>query len=255
MSEEFDWSPLGEAFWTEAAKTTGASDRQVKFACARHRGMTATGAARAAGYGGEAASIRQSGARTAKSDTIMNLLALAAAEAGGGDEGIVGTGEAKRILSRLARGSDPSVRIKALDSLHKLETIERDRRHGPDDDGLSVWRFARDLIAESNGHGGRAAAYFLADLMGPPRNWPLLHDLHTAVTREDPAAWEGLAAIGNDGCRSDLRRFLADLSWQRDARRMLWREIGKAPLGPIAMNGVDTIEPPVEQEVAHAAGA
>ena len=46
----------------------------------------------------------------------MNLLALASAEAGGGDDGTVSPGEAIRILSRLARGSDPNVRIKALDS-------------------------------------------------------------------------------------------------------------------------------------------
>ena len=35
----------------------------------------------------------------------MNLLALASAEAGGGDDGTVSPGEAIRILSRLARGS------------------------------------------------------------------------------------------------------------------------------------------------------
>lgn len=135
MSEEFDWSPLNEAFWTEAGNTTGATPLQVRFACCRHRGMTAAGAARAAGYSGDDDSIRQAGSRAAKSTAVMNLLALATAESGGGDDGVVGTGEARRILSRLARGSDPNVRIKALDSLQKIE--ERQRAERLKDDGPS----------------------------------------------------------------------------------------------------------------------
>jgi len=34
--------------------------------------------------------------------------------------------EAKQILSRLARGSDPNVRIKAIESLAKIERDERE---------------------------------------------------------------------------------------------------------------------------------
>jgi hypothetical protein len=135
MSEEFDWSPLNEAFWVEAGKTTGATPLQVRFACCRHRGMTAAGAARAAGYSGDDDSIRQAGSRAAKSTAVLNLLALATAESGGGDDGVVGTGEARRILSRLARGSDPNVRIKALDSLQKIE--DRQRAERLQDDGPS----------------------------------------------------------------------------------------------------------------------
>jgi hypothetical protein len=139
MSEqetEFCWDPLGEAFWTEAGATTGATPLQVRFACCRHRGMTAAGSARAAGYSGDDDSIRQAGSRAAKSTAVMNLLALATAESGGGDDGVVGTGEARRILSRLARGSDPNVRIKALDSLQKIEDrqrADRSKDEGPSD--------------------------------------------------------------------------------------------------------------------------
>jgi hypothetical protein len=132
MSEEFDWSPLGEAFWNEAGATCGATPLQVRFACCRHRGMTAAGAARAAGYSGDDDSIRQAGSRAAKSTAVMNLLALATAESGGGDDGVVGTGEARRILSRLARGSDPNVRIKALESLQKIEERQRAERSAGD---------------------------------------------------------------------------------------------------------------------------
>ena len=130
-----DCSPLGETFWSEAGATCGATSLQVRFACCRHRGMTAAGAARAAGYSGDDDSIRQAGSRAAKSTAVMNLLALATAESGGGDDGVVGPGEARRILSRLARGSDPNVRIKALDSLQKIE--ERQRAERLKDDGPS----------------------------------------------------------------------------------------------------------------------
>jgi hypothetical protein len=125
QKSEFDWLPLGEGFWTEAAATCGATALQARFACCRHRGMTATGAAKLAGYTADGDGIRQAGSRAAKSTAVMNLLAMAVAEAGGGDDGVVDSAEAKRILSRLARGSDPNVRIKALESLNKLEQNER----------------------------------------------------------------------------------------------------------------------------------
>jgi hypothetical protein len=126
QTTEFDWSPLGSGFWEEAKKTTGASDMQVRFAACRHRGMTAVGSAKAAGYSGDAASIRQAGSRAAKTTAVMNLLALAQAEQAGGDDGTVKGPEARRILSRLARGSDPSVRIRAVELLAKLDREDRE---------------------------------------------------------------------------------------------------------------------------------
>jgi hypothetical protein len=126
QTTEFDWSPLGSGFWEEAKKTTGASDLQTRFACCRHRLMTAVGAAKAAGYTGDADSIRQAGSRAAKSTAVMNLLALAQAKQAGGDDGTVSPAEARRILSRLARGSDPSVRIRAVELLAKLEREDRE---------------------------------------------------------------------------------------------------------------------------------
>jgi hypothetical protein len=125
---EFDWSPLGSAFWEEAKKTTGASDLQVRFAACRHRGMTAVGSAKAAGYSGDADSIRQAGSRAAKSTAVMAMVQLAQIEQAGGDDGTVSPQEARRILSRLARGSDPSVRIRAVELLAKLEREERESR-------------------------------------------------------------------------------------------------------------------------------
>src|SRR5262249_46420476 len=131
----FDWAPLGEGFWTEAAATVGATPLQAKFACCRHRGMTAAGSARASGYSGDKVSIRQAGSRAAKSTAVMNMLSLARAQTGGGPDGVVSAAEAKRILSRLARGSDPNVRIKALESLARMD---RDEKEASADKPLSL---------------------------------------------------------------------------------------------------------------------
>jgi DNA-directed RNA polymerase subunit F len=51
---------------------------------------------------------------------------MAKAETGQGPDGNVTMDEAKQILSRLARGSDPNVRIKAIESLAKIEKDERE---------------------------------------------------------------------------------------------------------------------------------
>src|SRR5262249_43772468 len=126
IETDFDWSPLGEAFWKEAAGTVGATPLQAKFACCRQRGMTATGAARASGYSGDKVSIRQAGSRAAKSTAVMNMLSLARAQTGEGPDGVVTGPEAKQTLGRLARGSDPDVRNKALGSLGGIGRDERE---------------------------------------------------------------------------------------------------------------------------------
>lgn len=123
---EFDWFPLGETWWREAAKQVGASERQLKFAAARYRGASQTQAAREAGYDlGDPGGTRQAGYRVARGRVVENLLALATAEKEGGTTGTVDRNEARRILTRLARGSDPSIRIRALESLAKLDEQDR----------------------------------------------------------------------------------------------------------------------------------
>lgn len=153
-TEDFDWTPLGSGFWLEAQKTCGASDAQMKFACARHRGMTATGAARAAGYAGDDNTLRQAGHRAAKSNAVMNMMALAQAVVHGGDDGTVGTAEARRILSRLARGSDPAVKIRALECLSRMDREEWDRNaaitptHDPLGDLRELAKISPQLAAQ-----------------------------------------------------------------------------------------------------------
>jgi hypothetical protein len=126
MTEEIDWEPLGEDWWREAGANCHASEQQIIFALHRHKGMTATGAAKAAQYAGNNDTIRQSGHRASHSTAVVALLSMAKAETGQGPDGNVTLVEAKQILSRLARGSDPNVRIKAIESLAKIERDERE---------------------------------------------------------------------------------------------------------------------------------
>ncbi len=61
----------------------------------------------------------------------MELLAYAHAETGtGADNGVIKDGEAKRILSRIARTGDNNSRIKALDSFAKINEAERKQSAG-----------------------------------------------------------------------------------------------------------------------------
>jgi hypothetical protein len=124
---EIEWGELGEAWWMEAGAACHATHQQIIFALHRHQGMTATGAARAAKYAGDGTdTIRQAGHRAAHSSAVMGLLSMAKAETGKGPDGNVTMDEAKQILSRLARGSDPNVRIKSIETLAKIEREERE---------------------------------------------------------------------------------------------------------------------------------
>ena len=125
-TSDFDWSPFGESWWLESQETVGASDLQVRFAACRYRGMNAAAAARAAGYTGDALATRQAGSRAAQSTAVQHLMALAKAEARGDDDGHVGLDEARSILSRLARGADPLTKIRAIESLGKLDREQRE---------------------------------------------------------------------------------------------------------------------------------
>src|SRR5262249_2945532 len=126
MTEEIDWGELGESWWREAGANCHATEQQIIFSLHRHKGMTQTGAAKAAGYAGDSDVIRQAGHRAAHSTAVCGLLSMAAAESGKGPDGNVDLAEAKRILSRLARGSDPNVRIKSIETLCKIEREERE---------------------------------------------------------------------------------------------------------------------------------
>lgn len=129
MEQDFDWGELGRDWWLATAHSIGATERHAKFSAAKHRGASNAEAARSAGFGtGSESSVRSEGYRLARANKINQLLALAAAEAGGGYDGTLTRTESKQILTNLARGSDPSIRIKAVEAIAKFEQAERDEQ-------------------------------------------------------------------------------------------------------------------------------
>jgi hypothetical protein len=146
--DEIDyWAPLGESWWREAGAACHATEQQIIFALHRHRGMTMTGCAKAAKYSGDDATLRQAGHRAAHSTAVMGLLSMAKAETGQGPDGNVTLVEAKQILSRLARGSDPNVRIKSIETLCKIEREERELNMREAENGTDL-RSQYDEIAK-----------------------------------------------------------------------------------------------------------
>jgi hypothetical protein len=145
--DDFDWGELPRDWWIETAAQCGATEKHAMFAAAKHRGASNTAAARGAGFGaGGAASMRSEGYRLARSNKIMSLLALAAAKAGGGYDGTLTLTESRQILTGLARGSEPALRIKAIESLNKIERDERAGREGPAEDHGETIRWFRGLF-------------------------------------------------------------------------------------------------------------
>jgi hypothetical protein len=57
-STDLDWGDLGYEWWQEAGANCHATQQQIVFALHRHKGMTATGSAKAAGYAGDGPTIR-----------------------------------------------------------------------------------------------------------------------------------------------------------------------------------------------------
>jgi len=174
MDEEqtdFNWSPLGERWWRDAAEacTHKLSEMQLRFAVGRHDGLTATDSARRAGYTGEGERMRQAGSRADRSAAVQELLAYAYAETGVGSDGVVKTGEAKRILSRIARKGDNNARIKALESLAKIEQAERDANPAAE---LTAAETVREILKRKRGF-DIAALMFLSEIeeSGPRLNW------------------------------------------------------------------------------------
>jgi hypothetical protein len=127
---------LGETWWRENGKVVGATEQQIIFSASYHAGATATAAAKAAKYSGNADTLRQAGHRAHHSTAVQSLLNLAYAATGTGPSGNVDLNEAKSILSRLARQSDPSTRIRSLELLVRINEREqeREREHGADTD-------------------------------------------------------------------------------------------------------------------------
>src|SRR5262245_4113153 len=126
-TDNFDFGSLGRDWWENIGKELGATPKQVRFACAKHRGCSNTESARRSGYTDDPSNpgfLRTTAYRVARSNVVSRLLAFASGEADGPD-GNVDRKEGRRILSALARGSDPSVRIRAIEQLAKFDEADR----------------------------------------------------------------------------------------------------------------------------------
>lgn len=132
-AEFFDWGDLGEDFWREASTRVRKpglkrpTEEQIKFACALHRGLSKSAAAEAAGYVGSHDEMRNRGHAAAKSTGVIALLEEAAIEAPA-DEGVITRDGRKRILSKIVRSGCHSDRIRANDSMEKIEQVEQAER-------------------------------------------------------------------------------------------------------------------------------
>jgi hypothetical protein len=194
---DFDWSPLGRDFWIAVGLQYGASAKQAKFAAAKFRGCSNTESARLAGYSDAGESgLRTAGHRQQKSNIVQLLLRTAADANGGGDDGTVTRDEARRILSGLARGSDPRVRISAIEQIGKMNTADRAERKNsdlqePDD-------IAAEILSASGNYGPVIVgdAYFSEH--GTIWGCPFLKELAPILVRDFPKSWQCYRATIKD---------------------------------------------------------
>jgi hypothetical protein len=209
MSEEqaaFDWSPLGEPWWRDAVAGCKhkPSEMQLRFAVGRRDGLTATDAARRAGYTGAGERLRQAGSRADKSTAVKELLAFAYLETGIGPDGTVKAAESKRIVSRIARTGNNSERLKACEFLDKAE--QRERELDP-----TAGRTERDAIKDllEHRHGvGFAALTYLGAIENHGRRvnlagLPLFRECAPSIAAEYPQLWEAIRNHLDQECRDE----------------------------------------------------
>lgn len=199
----FNYSPLGQAWWVQTARELGASDKQTKFAASKHRGCSNTRAAEEAGYTASTeAGLRTTGYRLFRSNIVQRLLAMTAAE-GGGFDGSVDAAEAKRILSSLARGSDPSIRIRAVEALAKLDEADRQaRRSNRDPEPEEI---VREILSCSPAFGPIIVADTFFNQTKQIWGLPLLKQLAPLLKRDHPSAWDRYrASMKSDSDRAEF---------------------------------------------------
>jgi hypothetical protein len=242
MSEQqFDWGSLGESWWRENGAACRATETQIKYACSRHQGANKSRAATLAGYSGSPEALRSTGVRAEGSKGVEDLLILAAASEGGGDaDGPATDQEIDRKLTKLIRSPDGAISLKAIEARDKREAGRRQRGEAPEDDGFVDWRWGRSLLQMENGASifMLMAREFYGD-GGWPGNYMLFHDVHYLAMREPfgKVIWEWACTDCSDQSRKALERQLADPSYQLEARRQLWGEIGKQPPSPVGLSG------------------
>lgn len=178
-NEDFDYGSLGPDCWSRIANEIGANEKQAKFAARKHAGASNSEAARDSGYGvGSDEAARTEGYRVFRSNKVQQMLALAAAEEGGTSKGDITEGEARQILSALARGSDPQIKIKALESLSKLDAAKSEAERLAAQNRSGDPRDTLRKIAERD----LALAFHLSEVYGVDFDPPVKYDEHQCPT-------------------------------------------------------------------------
>jgi hypothetical protein len=201
---EFDWSPLGKDWWLDTAKQLGANLRQAKFSCAKTRGCSNAEAARQAGYGGgNDVNARTTGYRLSRSNMVGRLLALASG-AGSGYDGSVDRDEARRILSNLARGSDPSIRVRAIEQLSKFDEADRVQQAAREEPSMED--AAREMLEYSPEYGALVFADTYFKETGSIWGLPFLKELAPVLKNQFPLAWERYRAATRTEWRAEFEK-------------------------------------------------
>src|SRR5262249_14461102 len=151
QTDDFDWGELGEQWWRDTGAQCRATETQIRFACARHAGASATGAARLAGYTDspeDKSAIRQSGYKALRTTAVANMLALAAAEGQASPNGriILDKTERAKKLSELVNSPDPTLSIRAIEALNKMEDRQIELGQSTENDGHWEDRWTRDML-------------------------------------------------------------------------------------------------------------
>jgi len=216
MTDNFDWGQLTKDWWLETARTIGATERHAKFSAAKFRGATNTLAAKEAGYSANATnpgSVRSEGYRLFRSNKVTQLLSLAAAEAGGGIDGSVLPQEAKQILSHLARGSDPSVRIKALEALNKMHDREQELIRNQPEESLEQTLGHIVVAVPYQAFGAFLSLSSFVSNGGFIGSYPYLTEVAPAIARYYPDFWQKLRI--------------------KEKQQWVWDFLDKAASGPV----------------------
>ena len=141
MADDADdpiWHPRGQAFWEGIARQAALRKNSLalRFVAAKEQGASNAEAARRAGAGG---SPNTAGYRLSKSNEVQRLYATLQAETGS-EIGNVDAKRARSFLSRLAEGSDPSIRIRAIEALQKMDERDALQRRDELGDGTQTFR-------------------------------------------------------------------------------------------------------------------
>lgn len=225
--DNFDWKPLGEAWWRKAAEDLpiAVSEKQLRFAVAKHRGCSDIESARQSGYAGSKESLKQAAYKAARTNAVVQLRAFADFDGPVPSQSkLVDDSEIQEILSKQIRSGDPNTVIRASELYNKIKERSAERGLTEEEDGFSDWRLTRSYLTFP---GGAAAWIHLWSAQRKALSaLDLLHDVYRECMKQDPELWQRKVRESSPAEQAWLQRLLENPDWQRDARIKIWKEIG-----------------------------